>query len=106
MGDNIERQMDVLISLLARRDPGLAHIYRIVTRGKRNPGAYIKAYNSLDSTVGVTEAAKTARVAQPTMSLMLQGWQAEGVVYDLGEPRKPMYKRLTLLPVRLSGNQS
>lgn len=102
MGNNIEKQIEVLISLLARRDPGVERIHEIVTRGKRDPAAYIRVYNSLDGSMGVTEAAKLPKVTQPNMTRVLQGWEAEGIVYDLGDNRKPQYKKLTTLPERIS----
>ena len=102
MGNNIDKQLDVLISLFARRDPGLRFIYHIVTRGKRDPIAYIRVYNALTGKVGVTEAAKLADVSQPTMTRVLQGWEGQGIVYDIGDDRKPLYKKLTTLPERVS----
>lgn len=102
MDSNFEKQVDVLISLLARRDPGVEKITEVVTRGKRNPLAYIRVYNALDGTLGVTEAAKLATVSQPTMTRVLQGWEAEGIVYDVGEHHKPQYKRLLTLTERRS----
>ncbi len=98
MTNGIEKQVDVLISLLARRDPGIEKIQEIVTRAKRDPAAYIRVYNALDGTIGVTEAAKLAKVSQPNMTRVLQGWEAAGIVYDVGNDRKPLYKRLTVVP--------
>jgi len=102
MTGNVDKQLDILISLLARRDPGLPFIHRVVTRGKRDPGAYIRVYNSLDGKTTVTQAARLAKVSQPTMTKVLQHWETGGIVYDIGDQRKPLYKRLTLLPDRIS----
>ena len=102
MSDVTTKQLDILISLLARRNPGIEKIHEIVTRGKRDPDAYVRVYNTLDGTVGVTEAAKNAKVSQPNMTRVLQGWEVQGIIYDIGEEHKPQYKRLTILPQRIS----
>ena len=100
MNGSIEKQIDMLISLLARRDPGVEKITEVVTRGKRDPLAYIRVYNALDGTLGVTKAAKLAKVSQPNMTRVLQGWEADGIVYDLGGQHKPQYKKLMTLSER------
>ncbi len=93
----IVRQNGVIIRLLAQSVLGTDTVRALVVRGKRNPSAYIRVYNALDGTVGVTEAARIAGVAQPTMTEVLKGWEAAGIVYDLGEDRRPLYKNL--LPI-------
>ena len=102
MSDVTTKQLDILISLLARQDPGIEKVHEIVTRGKRDPDAYVRVYNTLDGTVGVTEAAKAAKVSQPNMTRVMQGWEAQGIIYDIGDEHKPQYKRLTILPERIS----
>jgi len=102
VSETVEKQLDVLISLMARRDPGIAFMHRIVTRGKKDPAAYIRAYNALDGSLSVTEAAKIAGVTIATMSEILQGWRMEGIIYDVsGTAGKPLYKRLVVLPITL-----
>jgi hypothetical protein len=91
------KQNDVLIALLARSTLGIELIHGVVTKGKRNPEAYVDAYNALDGTIGVTDAAKVAKVSQPTMTEILKSWEAEGIVYNVGDARKPLYKRLLVL---------
>jgi len=92
------RHFEVLISLLARSTIGVDAIHEVVTEGKKNPSGYIRAYNALFSGKGVTELAKIAGVAQPTMTYTLQAWEAAGIVYDLGEPHRPDYRHLLVLP--------
>ena len=92
------KQNDVLIGLLARVNPGTEGIRALVTRGKRDPAAYVKVYNALDGTVGVTECAKLAGVSAPTISPILRNWEEQGIVYDVGPENKPLYKRLLPLP--------
>jgi hypothetical protein len=99
MSEKLERQNEVIIGLLARSTMGVAAISKIVCGGKRNPDAYRKAYNALQGAKGVTQIAKLAGVAQPTMSVVLQSWEEQGIVYNLGTERKPQYHRLLHLPL-------
>jgi len=92
------RQNEILISLLARSVLGADSIAGIVTSGKRDPAAYVKAYNALDGTIGVTEAAKLARVSQPNMTRVLKNWEGQGIIYNAGIAGRPLYKRLLVLP--------
>jgi len=101
MSDILEKQNEVLIALLARSTLGVRYVYETVTKSKRNPKAYIKAYNSLRGTIGVTEAGKLAGVSPPTMSEILKSWEAQGIVYDVGESNRPLYKRILGLPEKL-----
>jgi hypothetical protein len=101
VSDTLEKQNEVLIALLARSTLGVRYVYETVTKGKRNPNAYIRAYNALRGKIGVTEAAKLAGVSLPTMSEILRSWEAQGIVYDVGESNRPLYKRLLGLPEKL-----
>lgn|SRR5487761_140160 len=98
MSEKLERQNVAIISLLARRTMGVPTISKIVCGGKRNPKAYLKVYNSLDGATGVTELAKLAGVSQPTMSVVLQSWEEQGVAYNIGSDAKPRYHRVLHLP--------
>jgi hypothetical protein len=98
MSEKLERQNEIIIGLLARSTMGVPAISKIVCSGKRNPQAYLKVYNSLDGTTGVTELAKGAGVTQPTMSVVLQSWEEQGIIYNTGTDAKPRYHRLLHLP--------
>jgi len=98
MSDKIERQNEIIIALLARNAIGLNVISKIVCGGKRNPEAYRKAYNALQGNNGVTDIAKIAGVSQPTMSVILQAWEEQGIIFNVGSNRKPQYHRLLFLP--------
>ena len=100
MDDLVAKQNEVLIGLLARSTIGVESIHQTVTKGKKNPAAYIEAYNALSGSVGVTQAAKIAGVSKGTMSDTLKSWEEEGIVYDVGEPNRPLYKRLLVLPAQ------
>ena len=92
------KQNEILIALLARSDLGVDSIADIVTTGKKDPAAYVKAYNGLDGTIGVTQAAKLARVSQPNMTRVLKNWEGQGIIYNVGSAGRPLYKRLLVLP--------
>jgi hypothetical protein len=98
MSEKLERQNSMIIALLARSTIGVPAIFKIVCGGKRNPQAYLKVYNALDGTTGVTELAKLAGVSQPTMSVVLQSWEEQGIIYNVGTDPKPRYQRLLHLP--------
>ena len=101
MVNTLEKQNEILIALLARSAIGVRAIHDLVIKGKRNPAAYVRTYNALHGKIGVTEAAKIARVHKTTMGDILRGWETEGIVYNVGEPNKPLYKRLLVLPTKL-----
>jgi DNA-binding transcriptional ArsR family regulator len=96
--DIIVKQNEILIGLLARSTIGIDSIHAIVTRDKKNPGAYVKAYNALTGSLSVTDAAKIAGVTKGTMSKTLSSWEEAGIIYDVGETNRPLYKRLLVLP--------
>lgn len=98
MSDKLERQNGVIIALLARSTIGVPTITKAVCAGKRNPEAYRKVYNALNGLSGVTDLAKLAGVSAPTMSVVLQSWEDQGIVYNVGNERKPLYHRLLFLP--------
>jgi hypothetical protein len=100
----LEKQNDVLIALLARSTLTVRGIYDVVTKGKRNPGGYIKMYNALRGTIGVTEAGKLAGVSAATASVILRNWETQGIIYDAGEANRPLYKRLLPLPEKLEAS--
>ena len=97
MTEIVEHQNDAIIALLARSAIGIETIKKTVVAGKRNPQAYLKVYNSLDGARSVTDLAKIAGVTQPTMTVVLQSWEEQGIVYNLGSAMKPRYHRLLLL---------
>jgi len=98
MTEKLERQNEAIIGLLARSTLGVAAISKVVRSGKRNPQAYLNVYNSLDGATAVTELAKIAKVSQPTMSVVLQSWEEQGIIYNAGSDARPRYKRLLHLP--------
>lgn len=94
----IVKQNEVLIGLLARATFGVKFIQDVVTKGKKDPEGYIRAYNALDGSTSVTQAAKVAGVSQPTMTEILKGWESQGIIYNAGNSKRPLYRRLLPLP--------
>jgi hypothetical protein len=100
------KQNEVIISLLAQSIIGIESIHRTVIAGKKDQAAYVRAYNALDGDIGVTDAAKIAGVSQPTMTPILRHWEAQGIVYNMGDSRRPLYKRLVFLPQKVESSPS
>src|SRR4051812_31457090 len=94
----LQNRYDVLISLTARSAFGAERLEQIVRRGKRNPGAYVRVYNRLDGKRTATELAPLAGVTRQAISGVLENWEEEGIVYNLGTDNQPRYKRLMRLP--------
>lgn len=107
MGDDlltlIQRQNEIVIGLLARMIWTPAQLMEIVIRGKKNPEAYIDVYNALDGNATGTSLAKLAGVTQQSISYVLQGWEAEGIVANVGSVAQPRYRRVMLLKAPKKG---
>jgi hypothetical protein len=103
---NLQRQNDVIIALLARLVWTPEKIADTVTRGKRNPSAYLKVYNSLDGVITGKALASMAKVTPPAISYLLKTWEEQGIITNLGTPTQPKYKRLMSIPTatRKQGN--
>jgi hypothetical protein len=90
----IQQQNEVIISLLARLAWTPEKITEIVIRNKRDPGAYVVAYNALDGFKSGTQIAGLAKVTQQTVSAVLQSWFDEGIILNVGIDSQPKYRRL------------
>jgi hypothetical protein len=102
----VQHQNEIIISLLARLVWTPEKITETLIRGKRNPGAYVTAYNALDGSKTVTQVAALATVTQPTMSVTLQSWLDEGIILNVGTDSQPKYKRLMRIPdIRKKGKR-
>ncbi len=98
----LEQQNRIIISLLARRTPGIEYIERIVKGGKKKgrPEDFVRAYNALDGSKTVTEIAKIVGVSQPSMTVVLQTWEERGIVYKTGTSKSSRYVGLLKLPTK------
>ena len=102
----IQRQNEIVIGLLARMIWTPTQLTEIVTKGKRNPDAYIDVYNALDGNATGTSLAKLAGVTQQSISYVLQGWEAEVIVANVGTLTQPRYKRVMPLKASKKGKPS
>jgi hypothetical protein len=95
----LERQNEVIISLLARNTLGIEYIENAVTGGgkMKRRDTFVQAYNSLDGSKTVTQIAEIVGVSKQAMSKVLQLWARKGVVYDVGEEGRPLYVGLLKL---------
>ena len=91
---NKNKELDVIISLLARQVYGNDTIKEIVIHSKKNPDKYIEGYNACDGLTIVKEIAKVIGVKQPTITPILKSWVNEGILYNIGENNKPLYKKI------------
>jgi DNA-binding MarR family transcriptional regulator len=96
----IEKQNDVIISLLGRMAFTPEKIADIVTKKKHNPEKYIKGYNACDGNHQVTELANIVGVKQPTLTPILQEWEDMGIVFEVEKPNGTFYKKLYPLVVK------
>lgn len=101
----IRQQNESIIGLLARMAWSPDKIEAVVKSRKRDPEAYVRVYNALDGQRTVTQLADIAKVKQPTMSVVLQGWLDEGIVLNVGSDSQPKYKRLMKLPEKRNSKE-
>lgn len=92
------QQNEVIIGLLARLVWKPEELAEIVKYGKRNPDAYVSVYNALDGKKTGKQLAEIAGVTQQAISLVLQTWQDEGIVINVGSDTVPKYRRLMRIP--------
>lgn len=90
----IEKQNEVIISLLGRMAFTPDRIREIVIKKKRNPQGYIDGYNACDGNHNVNEIANIVGVKQNTLSPILQEWKESGILYEVDKPKGTFYKRL------------
>ncbi len=92
--DHTEQMLETAIGLLGRLVFPQQKILEIVTKRKKNPEQYVKAYNLCDGAHGVTEIAKEIGVAQPTLTPILSDWKDRGIVYEITGSGGKFYRKL------------
>lgn len=90
----IERQNEIIISLLGRMAFTPETIRDIVVKKKQNPQGYVDAYNTCDGNHNVNELAAIAGVDQSTLSPVLKEWEELGIVFGLEKGKGKFYKKL------------
>jgi hypothetical protein len=101
MSSLLEKQNQVIISLLARSTIGKEHIASMVTSGKKKGKArdYLRAYNALDGSKSITEIANIVGVTKQNMAQVMQTWEDEGIVYNAGTASRSSFYGLMRLPI-------
>lgn len=90
----LEKQNEVIISLLGRIAFTPEKIQDIVVKKKQNPQRYIDAYNACDGNHNVNELAAIAGVDQSTLSPILRDWEELGIIYEVEKPKAKFYRKL------------
>jgi len=90
----IEKQNEIVISLLGRIAFTPEKIRDVVTKKKQNPQGYIDAYNACDGNHNVNELAVIAGVDQSTLSPILREWEELGIIYEVEKPKGKFYRKL------------
>lgn len=90
----IEKQNEIIISLLGRIAFTPDKIHEIVVKKKQNPQGYIDTYNACDGNHNVNELAAIAGVDQSTLSPILREWEELGIIYEANKPKGKFYKKL------------
>jgi len=90
----IEKQNEVITSLLGRIAFTPERIREIVIRKKQNPDKYIEGYNACDGNHQVTELANVVGVKPQTLNPILREWEELGIVYEVDKPKGKFYKKL------------
>jgi hypothetical protein len=96
--ENIVKQNDAIIGLLARMIWKPEELVQLLTVGKKRPEGYPAVYNALDGEKTGKQLAELAGVTQQSISALLQTWQDEGYVLNFGTQGLPKYKRLMRVP--------
>ena len=90
----IEKQNEVIISLLGRMAFTPDKIREIVVKKKQNPQGYIDGYNACDGNRNLKETANIVGVKYNTLSPILQEWAELGIIYEVIKPKGTFYKRI------------
>jgi biotin operon repressor len=91
-------QNEVIITLLSRLVWTPEKLAEIVAAGKRNPDEYLSVYNALDGDRTGKQLAEIAGVTRQAISAVLQTWQDEGIILNVGTDSVPKYRRLMRVP--------
>ncbi len=103
MSETIEKQNDIIISLLGRMVFSPEKIREIITKSKKkDPEKYVLGYNACDGTKNVNDLAEIIGVDQSTLSPILQQWEDLGIIYEVSKQKNKLYKKLYPIEVKKS----
>ncbi|BDQ31306.1 hypothetical protein NZNM25_03070 [Nitrosopumilus zosterae] len=78
----IQKQNQIIISLLAKLVLKEEEVKEIIINRKTNPKKYIEGYNACDGKHTINEIIKIVGVKQQTLSPILQEWENKGILYS------------------------
>ncbi len=90
----LERQNEIIISLLGRIAFTPEKVREIVVKKKQNPQGYIDAYNACNGSRNVNDLAQIIGVAQNTLSPILGDWEELGIIYETEKQKGRFYRKL------------
>jgi hypothetical protein len=90
----LEKQNEIIISLLGRLAFTPEKIHDIVEKKKQNPQRYVDAYNACDGNHNVNDLATIAGVVHSTLSPILREWEELGIIYEVNKPKGTFYRKL------------
>ena len=95
MTEKIEKQNEVIISLLGRIAFTPEVIRNLVVKNKKtDPEKYIAGYNACNGNRTVNELAEIIGVKHNTLSPILQEWEELGIIYEVEKPKGRFYRKL------------
>lgn len=92
--EEVLRQNELIISLLGRIAFKNDQLKGMVIKASKKPRQIVRAYNLCDGATTITEIARKAGVAQPSLTQAIDKWEKLGVIF-----RKKRSK--VVLPLRL-----
>ncbi|MBI4009672.1 MAG: hypothetical protein HY361_00560 [Candidatus Aenigmarchaeota archaeon] len=90
----IINQNEVVVALLGRMVFPENELKNIIMKKKKKPEDYIRAYNLCDGEHSLTEIAAAIKVSTGTLSPILAYWKSIGIVYEINETGRRVYKNL------------
>ncbi len=90
----MQPMLETMLSLLGRQVFSPETLKQIVTKRKRRPNDYIKAYNLCDGEHSINQIAKEIGVSIGTLSPILADWKEHGIIYEVSSKGAKFYKRL------------
>jgi len=97
---NINHQFEIIAALVEvniRNTVDVVKAKEIITKKRRNPKAFIKAYNACNGKTSVTDIAKKFKIDQGNLSRAIDDWQQNGLLIKLENDGKVLPKALVSL---------
>jgi DNA-binding MarR family transcriptional regulator len=79
--EEIIRQNELIISLLGRIAFKNDELRELIQKGSKEPEEILVAYNLCDGQTPITDIAKKAGIAKPSLTVAIEKWEGLGVVF-------------------------